>query len=812
MDEQAEAILPQLVKVERALGRKAFPDSPEPDESFDFDTLNATTACMVRLVVGSCCELYAAFKARKISSKGAKALTPQDKRDLVRVYSDASLAAAWTSAHAEHAVCVQTFSCAFSTPCIHSVPCDVSEMDVGSLCAHHHSNKFLPPDSATLLSLLTRCSGPGTRGWDAALRQCIEKSEGTKRVCTNSVVVGLTGMHSSIHPCMRMRWQERLALSHGLLPVVNHAQFTSVMHKMAMPTRESVRRMMCRSISSCVATVHARPGAASFATAPLCMPSQHTEASMAAFARAGRLLLADMAQNRPFDVAARVNEAFATQVESEFCPAWRASAVQRGIAVAKNAKPGTCAAADVWSAAFRCNFLAFWAHSHAHSLRAVRLDRVQHESIHGMNAATQLTLLLDDEERMRLHRTAMQTAGAGIFSVEEAAEVLGMHVPPKTDFKTKNALQVTTALRSLGARDGARMLCFLRMASICEDIRIYDLGEKTADLQAGALRRRLLIGELHGPVPDGQKASDFLHLLPDHATKLAVCVECRRVANATSSDYGTSQTFNEIGTTSSMIMEHAERGSSALRCSKRCSASMKSASAFECKMGTVCIECEPVDETAIESLFGSERAEVDSGTAARARRDSKNSLAQRVQSTHCGTEDMLMIPIVGKAVRLWGSWYALCAYCGCFVKFSPHNRHAADICCLRCDHRLLSRGCTAARDREANAAQCRFCAKRDPQRSGLRWRLVRAPLDTSGANAALPPPLRTVFFCPQHFRNWIPSAMKTLPTRVILSHIVFNARPCFGSEGEGDNAAGPPPPQRSGHPKRRAAKRPKLGK
>ena len=55
-------------------------------------------------------------------------------------------------------------------------------------------------------------------------------------------------------------------------------------------------------------------------------------------------------------------------------------------------------------------------------------------------------------------------------------------------------------------------------------------------------------------------------------------------------------------------------------------------------------------------------------------------------------------------------------------------------------------------------------------------------MDTSGANANLPPPLRTVFFCPQHFKSWIPAAVRVLPTRVILSHIVFNARPCFNAD------------------------------
>ena len=67
----------------------------------------------------------------------------------------------------------------------------------------------------------------------------------------------------------------------------------------------------------------------------------------------------------------------------------------------------------------------------------------------------------------------------------------------------------------------------------------------------------------------------------------------------------------------------------------------------------------------------------------------------------------------------------------------------------------------------------------DPRRSGARWKLVKSPLDNSGQNARLPPPLRFVHFCPQHYRTWIPTCIKTMQTRVILSHIVYGAKPCY---------------------------------
>ncbi len=83
----------------------------------------------------------------------------------------------------------------------------------------------------------------------------------------------------------------------------------------------------------------------------------------------------------------------------------------------------------------------------------------------------------------------------------------------------------------------------------------------------------------------------------------------------------------------------------------------------------------------------------------------------------------------------------------------------------------------------------RACSQVDPRRTGAKWRCCRAPHDTSGVNASLPPPLRQIYFCPMHFRNWIPVCLKTMPTRVILSHVVFGARPFYGARGEDETEA-----------------------
>jgi hypothetical protein len=83
---------------------------------------------------------------------------------------------------------------------------------------------------------------------------------------------------------------------------------------------------------------------------------------------------------------------------------------------------------------------------------------------------------------------------------------------------------------------------------------------------------------------------------------------------------------------------------------------------------------------------------------------------------------------------------------------------------------------------ERQAAVCRYCTAEDTARSASRWKVVKAPLDTAGENSSLPPPLRTVVYCPQHWRSWLVHAHRVLPTRVILSHIAHNAKPIFSTE------------------------------
>jgi hypothetical protein len=144
---------------------------------------------------------------------------------------------------------------------------------------------------------------------------------------------------------------------------------------------------------------------------------------------------------------------------------------------------------------------------------------------------------------------------------------------------------------------------------------------------------------------------------------------------------------------------------------------------------------------------------------------------------------MLEVALVGRAVRLYGAWFALCSFCGGCVKLTPSARYGGEICCLRCDDEML--GLASAEDAAALASTrgvCRYCGKTCPDVIAARWKQVKAPLDVAGRNARLPPPLRTVFYCLSHFRAWVPAAHRVLATRFILSHIAFGAKPVFGGD------------------------------
>ncbi len=457
----------------------------------------------------------------------------------------------------------------------------------------------------------------------------------------------------------------------------------------------------------------------------------------------------------------------------------------KGTASIHHKVPATSVAASLWAMAFRCNFVPFWSHSASKKVRAARLDSCQHTAIHGMNSATKLTMVLTDDERMKTQRLALSKPSSGLMNLKEVSLLLGIADVKGSSCNggAKGAMDAVRTMGNAGSQGAAQIMHFCRTALISEDLLIYDLGPNIKSLHVKALLKRVLADECFETLEGTD--DELLAYVPEHAKQLCACVQCKRVANAVADDGGTkwNSSFNELGTSGSMMGIDSSNGDTHLRCAKRSSASLKTAVAFEERMMDNAVESMDVNQDALRAMLCNSNVGATTGTSARVRRDSKSALEQRVSSIACGHEHMLTVPIVGRALRLWGKWYTLCSFCGSFTRLYPHNRYHAHICCMRCDFKMLNRRATLSRvstERETSSAPvCRYCNRVDPQRSGARWRMVKAPLDKSGQNMALPPPLRCVYFCPKHFRSWIPVCIKTMETRIILSHIVYGAKPCF---------------------------------
>ena len=184
-----------------------------------------------------------------------------------------------------------------------------------------------------------------------------------------------------------------------------------------------------------------------------------------------------------------------------------------------------------------------------------------------------------------------------------------------------------------------------------------------------------------------------------------------------------------------------------------------------------------------------------SSEVAKFRRDLKSCFEQSPQATSCGDVPLVCVPVLGRAIRIFGGWYALCSMCGTLARVTPASRFRGEICCLRCDFAMLAGKAAAEEMRSAlpkpPSPMCRYCHKAEPENgTGMKWRRIESPMDTGGRNACIPPPLRTVHYCPSHYRSWLVAAHQTMSTTEIISHLVNKARPVCGANAEASKGRG----------------------
>jgi hypothetical protein len=181
-------------------------------------------------------------------------------------------------------------------------------------------------------------------------------------------------------------------------------------------------------------------------------------------------------------------------------------------------------------------------------------------------------------------------------------------------------------------------------------------------------------------------------------------------------------------------------------------------------------------------------------TITKLRRDTKSSFEQTGSAVACGDQPLVRIPLLGNVVRVYGNFYALCSICACVCTVKAENRFLGEICCLRCDTIMLTRDRPEEAEKAVEAAVeakriCRFCGRPDTSTLAMtKWKCVPAPLDDIGPNASVPAPLRSVYYCPSHFKSWLFGAHRELTTPVVFAHVSQRAKPVQGAHNSGRNA------------------------
>ena len=402
---------------------------------------------------------------------------------------------------------------------------------------------------------------------------------------------------------------------------------------------------------------------------------------------------------------------------------------------------------------------------------------------------------------------------------------------------------------NLQAHDAALLMAFTRIAALRSTVLSYDLGAQTRRKQSLAICQRLLL-----PLSPGEDPCVAVQTrLPKHATVLYCCSECRRVVNSVQDNTGKDHAFNELGLSASMLTIDSGACRGHMRCAKRSSAALRTAVALEASAENLRLEqLNPVPSpllpqdlrpaTVVATMCTGAKRKASrrrrrrrrrrrstalrdsSSEVAKFRRDLKSCFEQGQRATSCGDVPLVCVPILGRVIRVFGSWYALCSMCGTLARVTPASRFRNEICCLRCDFAMLAGKAAADEMRNAlpkpPASSCRFCGKVEPENgAGMKWRCMPAPADAGGRNASVPPPLRTVWYCPSHYRSWLVGAHKSMDTATIFSHLVSKARPIHGADvdaagkrkraaqtgEEGDHDCEAPPKRPAAPSKRRTA-------
>ena len=840
--------VPGLVQAMAETTRALGDESDAKDAHLSAPTA-VQTAAVARLRFGVMLEALASGAASMLVSSEDAPGSGVDRAVLAGLYHDSYCAAVWTSAHAEFLATIDDLLAGRAAtdalvrdlmvpqPDLYTVANLSNLVHLGALSERLASPRCCAKSAQSLLAILTRVTNAGSRGWETTLLAAAKESDGAVRVCTQSIAVALAGMHPVIHPASRRPWRERFVMLRALR-VQTVQDFKELVQKAPNAIKEAVRLHLAAVYVLDCATLgamqHVRHPMGHLGIPPLAMPHPSLAAAMHRMADAGAHMMASresaavsiqkclISEPRTRKKSDARGGTRPTKHESEplsYCASWLGGrSGPLGITVRSSVQ----VISGLMSASYRSIYIPFWLHGNHHGHRASRLDSAQYAALHNRSAAHQMCTLLSAEDFQLAERTAISAPDASLLTVGEACALLGIRasanesggVPCAASSRAVQEAEVD--VMNLRARDAALLIAFSRIATLRATMLSYDLGEGTRRRQALAVSKRLML-----PLAPGEDPCEAVRSrLPKHATVLYFCSECRRIVNSVQDNTGKEQAFNELGLSASMLDIDGDLCDAHMRCAKRSSAALRTAVVLEAAadalelesldpvpkpllphdlrpatiVATMCKKCKRGGDGDGGASSAASEMRDSSSEVAKFRRDLKSCYEQGQETTSCGDVPLVRVPILGRVVRLFGNWHALCSMCGALARVSPMSRFGGDICCLRCDFSLLA-GKVAAAEMQAAlpkppAPSCRFCGKVEPENgAGMKWKMVHAPADTGGKNAGVPAPLRICYYCPSHYRAWLVAAHKSMTTANIFSHLLSRARPIFGANTDADGGA-----------------------
>lgn len=689
-----------------------------------------------------------------------------------QLWFDSYAAAMWTNCHARAYERLQAAEegATVEPPSLVDVDhCAAFEYNISSLVDNvpfQNGTRSTSP----LVQLILRAINHGTRGWVTTAMRILKENIAIRHICTHAVITSLTGMHPGIFPRHRPNWKARLVIercaAHAI--AINPTQWLADhldvvkescrrIYAMSLYTTQAMRDALC-DMNHPIVTLTLPPHG---------LPMRITVA-------AARRMCCIIHNRRSASALRSLASLNATSVLR------RASCAQLDDTLVVDC------ARNVFFAGYRAQFGPMWLHAMGKGYRQQRLDAVQYDTVHSLNSVTALRDKLSEADLHHVVRSALSTPLAATLTVQQAAAALGIAECASNECGGTEVFRALKSLAKYGARGAAMLLHYAHVAQTANSVMIVDLGNSTRRIQEQALRRRYNIAE-----DDNISA---------HLSELAHCCDCGRVCNAkvcpTKVQRAKSVSTLEYGLSAVTIGADGR-----LYCARRSSAALRAAQQAETFATQRELDGDDIDkyDPLCEKVAATEH---DGVLASRLRRDTKTTYNQMRTARSCGSTPLVVTSLLGCAVKINQVWYTLCTTCGTICTTHHRNNIGTNITCLMCepavvDPRGFQQGRWTARkkssalfaplcmytmkmfsanDNSDGPQQCRYCGHAQTRKTATFVR-VASPLDTDGKNVNLPPALRVTHWCRSHYRNWIPDAMRVMPTINVIMHIVERARP-----------------------------------